>query len=53
MNDIVYNTPRAEAIGDVVLVDLSELAREAGFVYLVALTRSVWCRRPSAGLSTG
>ena len=33
---------RADALSDGVLVDVSEMAREAGFVVPVAVTRSVW-----------
>ena len=33
---------RADALSDGVLVDVSEMAREAGFVIPVAVTRSVW-----------
>ena len=33
---------RAQGIEDGELVDVSETAREAGFVYPVALTRAVW-----------
>ena len=33
---------RAQAIGDGILVDVSETAREAGFKIPVAVTRTVW-----------
>ena len=33
---------RAQAIEDGVLVDVSESAREAGFKFPVAVTRTVW-----------
>ena len=33
---------RADALADGMLVDVSEMAREAGFVFPVAVTRSVW-----------
>jgi hypothetical protein len=42
MTDIIYTYSRAQAIEDGVLVDVSELAREAGFRYPVALTSAVW-----------
>ncbi len=35
---------RAQAIGDGILVDVSETAREAGFKIPVAVTRAVWNR---------
>jgi hypothetical protein len=41
--DVIYSYSRKQAIEDGVLVDASELAREAGFRFPVALTRSVWC----------
>ncbi len=44
MNDIIFSYTRAQAIDDGVLVDVSELAREAGFRFPVALTRAVWCQ---------
>ncbi len=36
--------PRAQAIEEGVLVDVSETAREAGFTIPVAITRTVWER---------
>jgi len=43
MNDeIIFSYTRAEAIADGVLVDVSEMAREAGFKFPVALTRAVY-----------
>ncbi len=33
---------RSEALADGVLVDVTETAREAGFLYPVALTRAAW-----------
>jgi|ERR1043165_3514937 hypothetical protein len=44
MNDenIIHCYTRAEAIADGVLVDVSEMAREARFRYPVALTSTVW-----------
>ncbi len=35
---------RAQAIGDGILVDVSDTAREAGFTIPVAVTRTVWNR---------
>lgn len=43
MTDLIYSYTRAQAIEDGVLVDVSELAREAGFRFPVAVTRAVWC----------
>ena len=39
---LIYSYTRAQAIEDGALVDVSELAKEAGFNYPVAVTRSVW-----------
>mgnify|MGYP001053751248 FL=1 len=39
---LIYTYTRAQALEDGVLVDVSELAREAGFVWPVALTAAVW-----------
>ena len=39
---LIYAYTRAQALEDGVLVDVSELAREAGFVWPVALTAAVW-----------
>lgn len=44
MNDIIFSYTRAQALEDGVLVDVSELAREAGFRFPVAVTRAVWCQ---------
>lgn len=38
----IYTYTRAQAIEDGILVDVSELAREAGFRLPVAMTRTVW-----------
>ncbi|MBW8371490.1 MAG: hypothetical protein K0M66_11055 [Thiobacillus sp.] len=38
----IYTYTRAQALEDGVLVDVSELAREAGFRYPVAMTRAAW-----------
>jgi hypothetical protein len=43
MNELVYCYTRAQAFEDGVLVDVTDLAREAGFRYPVAVTRAVWC----------
>ncbi len=40
--DVVYSYTRSQAIEDGVLVDISELAREAGFKFPVAVTRTVF-----------
>lgn len=40
--DIISVYTRREAIEDGVLVDVSDTAREAGFTYPVALTRTLW-----------
>ena len=38
----VYVYSRADAISDGFLVDVSQMAKEAGFRYPVAVTRTVW-----------
>lgn len=40
--DIIHRYTRAQAIEDGVLVDVSTVAREAGIVVPVAITRTVW-----------
>jgi len=40
--DVIFAYSRAQAIEDGLLVDVSDLAREAGFVLSVAVTRTVW-----------
>ena len=40
--DMIYTYTRAQALEDGVLVDVSEMAREAGFVWPVAVTAAVW-----------
>lgn len=40
--EVINSYSRAEAIADGVLVDVSDMANEAGFRYPVALTRTVW-----------
>lgn len=39
---IIYSYTRAQAIEDGVLVDVSEMAKEAGFKWPVAVTAEVW-----------
>ncbi len=41
---VIFAYTRAQAIGDGILVDVSETAREAGFKIPVAITRTVWDR---------
>ena len=41
-NPIIFTYPRAEALADGVLLDVSPLAREAGFQIPVALTVGLW-----------
>ncbi|MFK0004992.1 DUF6573 family protein [Paenarthrobacter sp. NPDC090522] len=40
--EVISAYSRAQAIGDGVLKDVTELAREAGFTYPVALTAGAW-----------
>lgn len=40
--EVIYAYTRAQAIADGVLVDVSQTAREAGFRWPVAMTRTVW-----------
>ena len=49
---VIHSYTRAQAIADGVLVDVSELAREAGFRFPVALTCGVWaeCITGTAGV---
>jgi hypothetical protein len=42
--DLIHRYTRAEAIRDGVLIDVSAVAREAGILYPVALTRAAWAR---------
>jgi hypothetical protein len=42
--DVIHSYSRAEAIRDGVLIDVTAVAREAGFRYPVALTAAVWER---------
>ena len=41
-DDVIFAYTRAQAIEDGVLVDVTELAQEAGFVWPVAVTAGVW-----------
>jgi hypothetical protein len=43
-DDIIHSYTRANAIADGVLIDVSEVAREAGFTVPVAVTHGVWAR---------
>ncbi len=40
--DVIFSYSRAQAIADGVLIDISEIAREAGFKVPVAITRAAW-----------
>lgn len=40
--EVIYTYTRAQAIADGVLVDVSQMAREAGFRWPVALTSAAW-----------
>lgn len=40
--EIIYSYSRAQAIEDGVLIDVSEVAKEAGIRYPVAVTEAVW-----------
>jgi hypothetical protein len=40
--EVIYSYTRASAIDDGVLVDVSELAKRAGFKFPVAITQAVW-----------
>jgi hypothetical protein len=40
--EVIYSYTRAQAIDDGVLIDASELARDAGFKWPVALTATAW-----------
>ena len=42
--DLIHSYTRADALRDGVLIDVSAVAREAGFRYPVALTRAAWGR---------
>ena len=40
--EVIHTYSRADALGDGVLVEVSEVAREAGIKFPVAITRTVW-----------
>lgn len=40
--DLIYSFGRTQAIDDGVLVDVSDMARQGGFVVPVALTTAAW-----------
>ena len=42
--DLIHRYTRAQAIADGVLIDVTAMAKEAGFCYPVALTRAAWQR---------
>ncbi len=42
--DLIHRYTRAQAIGDGVLINVSETAKEAGIRYPVALTAAVWTK---------
>lgn len=44
MFEYIHRYTRSDAIRDGVLIDVSDVAREAGFRYPVALTSAVWER---------
>ncbi len=41
-NDVIYKYTRAQAIEDGVLIDISNVAREAGIKYPVTVTHGLW-----------
>jgi len=43
-DEVIFAYTRAEAIADGVLIDVSEMAKEAGFKYPVALTSTVYAK---------
>jgi len=40
--EVIYSYTRAQALADGVLIDVSNMAQEAGFKFPVAITASVW-----------
>jgi len=40
--DVIFSYTRAQAIADGALVDVTEMAKETGFKWSVAITRSAW-----------
>ena len=52
MTELIYSYTRKQALEDGVLVDISQLASEAGFRYPVAVSRALWegyIRPPAEG----
>lgn len=43
-DEVIHSYTRAQAIADGVLVDVTELAKEAGFKFPVALTHAVYAK---------
>ncbi|WP_049473777.1 DUF6573 family protein, partial [Stenotrophomonas maltophilia] len=43
-SDLIHSYTRAQAIEDGVLVDVSDVAKEAGFKLPVTITRAAWSR---------
>ena len=41
-DEVIFSYTRAQAIADGVLIDVTELAKEAGFRFPVAVTAGVW-----------
>lgn len=41
-DDLIFSYTRAQAIEDGVLIDVSEIANEAGFLWPVAITAEIW-----------
>jgi hypothetical protein len=42
MFDLIHSYTRKQAIQDKILIDVSEMAKEAGFKFPVAITNTVW-----------
>lgn len=42
MPEVIYSYTRRQALADGVLIDATNLAKEAGFLYPVALTTAAW-----------
>lgn len=47
--EVIYSYTRADAITDGELVDVSSMAKEAGFKYPVAITRAAWSETVAIG----
>jgi hypothetical protein len=43
-HEIIFAYTRADALADGVLIDVSPMAREAGFIVPVAVTATIWVR---------